>query len=85
MGAALYRKMSMNPAFGHARHRDQRTPGHPPRHPNAVATLQKPFDPKSCSPSSTGCLVKDAARGQWIGITSSSGGSRTAGNQVDDA
>lgn len=64
MGAALLPQDVHEPRIqGHARHRDQRTPGIHLAIRNAVATLQKPFDPEELLSIVNRVLEsKDAAR-----------------------
>ena len=84
-GPRFYRKMTMNPAF-----RDMPViviSGLQGIHlaiRNAVATLQKPFDPEELISIVNRVLEsKDAARKAWMGITVSvpAGSPRTAGNR----
>lgn len=65
MGSALLPQDVHEPRIqGHARHRDQRSPGHPPRHPATPwPPSRSPSIPKSCSSIVNRVLEsKDAAR-----------------------
>ena len=78
-GPRFYRKMSMNPAFKDTPVRASTSPSATPWPPS-----RSPSIPKSCSPSSTGCLSPRTPPARpWTGNNRfRSGGSlRTAGNR----